>query len=127
MAKDDRNLPARTDDEDRVSLATWMFGLDKPGLTDRPQKWGIVPTVRFWNRLDTLKHQLAPVGLGLTLAMPLMAVLITTLAPVIGLWPAALLAMPFGVAMGLLPLGLFERWLRKEIERRRGALPPADE
>ena len=127
MGKDDRNLPAKTDDEDRVSLTTWMFGLDKPGLTDRPQKWGIVPTIRFWNRLDTFKHQLLPVGLGLTLTVPLMLVIMATLAPVIGLWPAAMLAMPFGIAMGLLPLGLFERWLRKEIERRRGALPPADE
>lgn len=127
MAKDDRNLPARTDTEEKVGLATWMFGLDKPGLTDRPQKWGIVPTVRFWNRIDTLKHQLLPVGIGLGLAMPLMALFIAALAPVVGLWPAAMLAMPIGVAMGLLPLGLFERWLRKEIERRRGALPPADE
>ena len=128
MAKSDRNLPARTDDsKERVGLTTWMFGLDKPGLTDRPQRWGIVPTVRFWNRIDTVKHQLLPVGVGLAVAMPMMGLLIDMLGPLIGFWPAALLAIPVGLALGLLPLGLFERWLRKEIERRRGELPPAEE
>ncbi len=116
----EQHLPATV--ARRPDAITWMFGLDKPTLTDRQQLWGVVPTFRFWNRLDTVKYQIAPLTAGLLaalfskLASPLLAGLMGVLSLVI--------VLPMIFALTLLPLGLFERWLRREIKSRR-ALPAA--
>lgn len=96
-----------------------MFGLDKPSLTVRPQLWGIVPTLRFWNRIDTARHQAPALALGALLILVTHA--LCTAPLVLALGPALALALivPLYMALGLLPLGLFERWLRKEIAARR--------
>lgn len=108
----------------RPGVVVWMFGLDKPGLTERRQLWGIVPTFRFWNRLDTARHQ-APLmlaGVGLILAVHLLCTMPLLLA--VGPLLTLMIIVPAYAALGMLPLGLFERWLRREIVRRRGGGAP---
>lgn len=119
------NDPLPAVPERRPDLVTWMFGLDRPTLTDRPQRWGVVPTFRFWNRLDTAKYQLLPVAAGLALALVFLELTMSLAVAVLGALAPVLLG-PIAIALGLLPLGLFERWLRREIATRR-ALPPASD
>lgn len=117
----ERGLARR--ESERPGLLVWMFGLDKPNLTERPQRWGIVPTLRFWNRLDTARHQ-APLLLA-GVMMVLVAHVLCTAPLVLALGPLLALALlvPVYTALAMLPLGLFERWLRREIARRRGGAP----
>ena len=119
----EQNLPANV--ARRPDAITWMFGLDRPTLTDRPQLWGVVPTFRFWNRIDTAKYQVVPLALGLALAAgfsKLFTVLLASLFGVLSLF----IVLPAIFALTLLPLGLFERWLRREIKTRR-ALPASSD
>ncbi|MBL9103088.1 MAG: hypothetical protein JNL82_19235 [Myxococcales bacterium] len=111
---------ARRNDDDRPGLLVWMFGLDKPSLTARPQVWGIVPTFRFWNRLDTARHQAPALALGVGLILVAHALLTWPLVLALGPLLALTLLLPIYMALGFLPLGLFERWLRREIAARRG-------
>jgi len=105
---------------ERPGFLVWLFGLDKPNLTERPQRWGIVPTFRFWNRIDTARHQVPAVTLGVGLVIAAHLLLTFPLVVLLGPVLALVVLMPLFAALGLLPLGLFERWLRREIAARRG-------
>jgi hypothetical protein len=118
MARDPETRPAVRPARRYPGWLVWLFALDRPTLVDRPQRWGIVPTFRFWNRLDTAKHQVPAllVGLGLIFGLYLL------LVPLVGILGPALaltIMLPLFFVAGLLPLGLFERWLRKTIAARR--------
>jgi hypothetical protein len=105
--------------EDSPGFVVWMFGLDKPALTGE-QRWGIVPTFRFWNRLDTARHQAPAMLAGIGLVLAAHAVCTTPLVVALGPALALTVLIPLFAALGFLPLGLFERWLRREIARRHG-------
>ena len=108
-------VPQRT----RTSLKTWALGLDKPSLTDRPQRFGVLPTIRFWNRVDTIKHQFPALAAGTVLGLSVMWFLLPLMTGLFGPWVALLTLLPIAMLATAFPLGLFERWLRREIERRR--------
>ena len=119
----EQHLPATV--ARRPDAITWMFGLDKPTLTDRPQRWGVIPTFRFWNRLDTAKYQVVPLTAGLAAAALFSKLASPLLAGLLGVF-SLVIVLPMIFVLTLLPLGLFERWLRREIESRR-ALPAASQ
>lgn len=106
--------------EERPGFLVWLFGLDRPSLTARPQRWGIVPTFRFWNRIDTARHQVPALTLGVGLVITAHLLLTFPLVVLLGPVLALTVLLPLFVGLGLLPLGLFERWLRREIAARRG-------
>ncbi len=114
----------RRDQPDKPTALTWLFGLDKPDLISYRQPLGVMPTLRFWNRLDTFKYQapflLLGIVLGSGLAVAVQPWLIGALGPLLGL----LVMLPALVLAGLLPLGLFERWLRRHMASQK-ELPPA--
>lgn len=115
----DSKLPA-VRDAARPNLLTWAFGLDKPALTSRPQRWGIVPTLRFWNRIDTFKYQAPALVAGIGLAYVVVSTLLAALTPILGYAAAWTIAVTLASIAACLPLGLFERWLRKRISQQRG-------
>ncbi|MCB9706941.1 MAG: hypothetical protein H6711_34190 [Myxococcales bacterium] len=121
MSSDDR-VPAVRTKSPRPGLVTWMFGLDHPTLTDLPQRWGVLPTLRFWNRLDTAKYQAIPIAVGVIAAIGLFKLVAPILFPLLGSVLGMVVLIPMAIVIGILPLGLFERWLRREIASRR-ALP----
>jgi hypothetical protein len=118
MREPDETLPA-VRARPAAGLLVWLFALDRPSLTERPQRWGIVPSFRFWNRLDTAKYQMPPVLLGIALMVGAHLLLTVPVVLALGNLLALLVLMPLYLALGLLPLGLFERWLRRTIAARR--------
>jgi hypothetical protein len=90
----------------RASLSA-ALGLDQPGLLDQPQPLAILPS-RFWNRIDTWKHQLPFLGGGIALMSVVMVLLYPPLLAMIGV-AANWVILPILLVATLLPLGLFER------------------
>jgi hypothetical protein len=84
---------------------------------DGSQALGFLPTLKFWNRVDTWKQQAPFNALGIALGFGVFAAVSPVLAGLgfVG-QSVALAASAFTV---VLPLGLFERWLRRVIRRRR--------
>lgn len=95
-------------------LAPWKANLS------RPQRWGILPTLSFWNRRDVWRHAkwfIVPCLLFWTY------VLQDLWYGIISWWASTalyLLAITFG-------LGLFERYIRRKLRQRYEAIAAGDE
>lgn len=91
----------------------------KPAYLDRPQRFGFLPTLAFWNRRDVAKAN----GPMLAVFVVLWLLLLGTLADHL-----LLVGWPRRLAAGLGPylfLGLLERYLRKRLRARRAMLTPS--
>jgi hypothetical protein len=90
---------------------------DRPGRhLETPQRFGLLPTLNFWNRRDVWKSArwlTAPVTGASMLATAI-------IAPAVDPWMVSLVGLACGVPV-ILAHGLLERYLRRRLRERRSS------